>query len=290
VNFSEENLKGCDIIRNFSKRKKIILLVLLALVIVLAVTAFYNSLTVTEYTIYSEKINNTVKIVLLTDLHSCVYGNNQEKLIKKIEKQKPDIIFMSGDIADDVLPDVNVVQLLEGIANKYPCYYVAGNHEFWSGRVDGQKEMFRKHGVTVLEGDCEKVIINGQSLSICGIDDPFAGNEIFNSQLEKVSAFTDPSIYTVLLTHRPERFDDYVKGGFDLVLSGHAHGGQWRIPLLLPNGLFAPNQGLFPKYTNGVHEKNNTKIVISRGLSRESTIIPRIYNPPEAVVINLVPS
>jgi len=95
--------------------------------------------------------------------------------------------------------------------------------------------------------------------------------------------------YSILLSHRPELFDCYTGYDFDLVLSGHAHGGQWRIPLILPDGVFAPNQGWFPKYTSGVYEKNNTTMIVSRGLSQESTRTPRIFNPPELVVINLLP-
>lgn len=258
-------------------------------VIVLLIAAFYTGLATTEYTLYSDKINNTLKIVLLTDLHSCAYGKSQQELLGRIDKQNPDLILMSGDIADDVLPDERVVQLLEGIANTYPCYYVTGNHEFWSGRVNEQKDIFRAYGVTVLEGDCEDVSVNGQHLSICGVDDPEIGKEIFDKQLETVSGLINTKKYSILLSHRPELFGLYASFDYDLVLSGHAHGGQWRIPLILPYGLFAPDQGWFPEYTDGFYEKNDTKMLVSRGLSRESTRIPRIFNPPELVVIHLIP-
>ncbi len=210
-------------------------------------------------------------------------------VFQQINRQKPDLVLMAGDIADDVLPDVGVIELLNGIANQYPCYYVTGNHEFWSGRVDEQKDMFRRHGVNVLEGDGEEVSVNGQHLFICGIDDPDVGEKLFDAQLKHVAGLISEERYSILLSHRPELFERYAGYDFDLVLSGHAHGGQWRIPLILPNGLFAPNQGWFPKYTTGIHEISNTKMLVSRGLSRESTRIPRIFNPPELVVIHLVP-
>lgn len=244
----------------------------------------------TEYTIYSEKISDSVRMVVLTDLHSCVYGDLQSELIEKIEEQNPDVILMSGDIMDDVMPDKNVIELLEGVANKYPCYYVTGNHEFWSGRVNEQKKIFRSYGVTVLEGDGEELTINGQRLLICGIDDPEVGTEVFDEQLSQVSELLSTESYSILLSHRPERFKRYAEKDFDLVISGHAHGGQWRIPLLLPNGLFAPNQGWFPTYTNGIHENCDTKMIVSRGLSRESTKIPRIFNAPELVVVEVSPN
>jgi predicted MPP superfamily phosphohydrolase len=248
-----------------------------------------NGLAITEYTIHSGKIKTKIKIVLLTDLHSCSYGKSQSQLIDTINKQDPDVIMMSGDIADDVLPDDRVRKLLNCIAHKYPCYYVTGNHEFWSNRADEQKEMFRSYGVNVLEGTSDTISLDGQEISICGVDDPDGSIEKFESQLNSVAKIVTDSKYTILLSHRPELFAQYVEHNFDLVLSGHAHGGQWRIPLLLQNGLYAPDQGLFPKHTHGVYEQSNTKMLVSRGLSRESTLIPRFYNRPELVVINLEP-
>ena len=246
-------------------------------------------MTVTKYTIYSDKISNTIKIVVLADLHSCAYGKSQHVLIEKIHEQNPDLILMAGDIMDDGLPDSRTIEVLEGIANKYPCYYVTGNHEFWSNRVNEQKDIFRSYGVTVLEGEGENVSANNQNLLICGIDDPYVGEVTFKNQLKNVSNLINIKQYSILLSHRAELFECYTNCNFDLVLSGHAHGGQWRIPLILPNGLFAPNQGWFPSYTNGIFEKNSTKMLVSRGLSRESSMIPRIFNAPEMVVVNLSP-
>ncbi|MCL2773812.1 MAG: metallophosphoesterase [Oscillospiraceae bacterium] len=255
----------------------------------MSIPAFYNGLTVTEYTIHSNKISDAVKIVLLTDLHSCEYGKSQQTLIEKTDEQNPDLILMSGDIMDDVFPDSSTVELLKVIAYKYPCYYVTGNHECRSGRVKTQKNIFRVYGVTVLEGDCKNVSVNGQHILICGVDDPQSGKEIFDKQLSNVSELINAEQYSILLSHRPELFERYVSCNFDLVLSGHAHGGQWRIPRILPHGLYAPYQGLFPKYTTGIYEKNGTKMLVSRGLSRESPRVPRIFNAPELVVILLSP-
>ncbi len=91
----------------------------------------------------------------------------------------------------------------------------------------------------------------------------------------------------MLLVHRPENYADYRKYAFDLVLCGHAHGGQWRIPGIL-NGLYAPSQGLFPKYAGGYYNEESVPMIVSRGLARESTIVPRFYNPPELVIVDLV--
>jgi len=272
-----------------SKRKRMIFTIFVVSFTTFIIVGLVNGLTITEYTIHSEKIKTKIKIVFLTDLHSCAYGKSQSQLIDAINKQNPDVIMMSGDIADDALPDEKVRELLDDIAHKYPCYYVTGNHEFWSKRVDAQKEMFRSYGVNVLEGTFDTISLNGQEISICGVDDPAGGKDEFSSQLNSAAKIVTDDKYTILLSHRPELFAQYVEHNFDLVLSGHAHGGQWRLPLLLQNGLIAPNQGLFPKYTHGIYEQSNTKMLVSRGLSRESTIIPRFYNPPELVVINLEP-
>lgn len=280
---------GGDHIRNLLKRNKRLLFILLLFTAIL-IAAFYTGLTVTEHTVYHEDIHHDVTIVFLSDLHSCAYGESQQTLIQRIHAQKPDLVLMAGDMADDVLPDIRVAELLAGIANQYPCYYVTGNHEFWSGRVEEQKELFRSHGVTVLEGGGEEISVNGQQLFIGGVDDPDVGWEIFDRQLEAVAGLIPGEGHAILLSHRPELFTRYASYPFDLVLSGHAHGGQWRIPLILPNGLLAPNQGWFPQYTTGLHEYNNTSMLVSRGLARESTRIPRIFNPPELVVIHLAPT
>ena len=275
--------------RHFASRHKKALLILLPLVIALFIAAFYNGLTTTVHTLHSDKITQPVKIVLITDLHSCIYGKSQDTLVGKINAQQPDLILMAGDILDDHMPDDGTIALLEGISNTYRCFYVTGNHEFWSGRVDAQKALLRSYGVTVLEGDCVEVMVSGQSLQLCGVDDPEVGASVFAEQLDATAAAIDGARFSILLSHRPELFEIYSEHDFDLVLSGHAHGGQLRIPLLLPDGLISPNQGWFPAYTNGIHERNDTKMLVSRGMSRESTRLPRIFNAPELVVINLVP-
>ncbi|MGX8705934.1 MAG: metallophosphoesterase, partial [bacterium] len=122
--------------------------------------------------------------------------------------------------------------------------------------------------------------------TLCGVDDPRAWSNdaaIYAARLRELPAAES---YAVLLAHRPEYAELYAECGFDLVLSGHAHGGQWRVPGLL-NGLFAPNQGLFPKYTGGVYQIDDTTMVVSRGLARESTRVPRFYNRPELVIVEL---
>ena len=129
------------------------------------------------------------------------------------------------------------------------------------------------------------------TLRICGVDDPsaFAGESGWLEQFRACQALTGDSRYTVLLSHRPERGEDYQGKGFDLVLAGHAHGGQWRIPGVL-NGLLAPDQGLLPAYAGGLYALEDTTLVVSRGLARESTRVPRLFNPPELVILDVIPA
>ena len=248
----------------------------------------YNALTVTCYTLESGKLAHPLRLVLLSDLHSCWHGEGQKQLLAEIAEQNPDIILMTGDIADDEVPHDGTIALLEGLVGKYACYYVAGNHEFRTGEIETIKEMFRSYGVTVLQGDSRMVEINEQRINICGVDDPVIGKTDFQAQLSSAFQLLDTTVFTILLSHRPELFEQYAKYPCDLVVSGHAHGGQWRFPLI-SQGLYAPNQGLFPKYTAGVHELSEVRMIVSRGLSRESTRIPRIFNRPELVVIDLIP-
>ena len=272
---------------NKTKKKKVVILVVIAVFIVLLVTAFYKGLTVTKYSIETNKVSEPIRVVLLTDLHSCYYGKDQKELLSKIEEQHPDIVLMVGDIADDVTPINGTVDLLKGMADKYLCFYTTGNHEFWSREVESIKNVFREYGVHVLEGESVTVGIKGQSINICGVDDPDVGEPIFQKQLENAFESINKDLYTILMFHRPERFEAVSVNDCDLILSGHAHGGQWRIPFIL-DGLYAPDQGFFPKYTSGIYSMNGVDMLVSRGL-HDAQRVPRIYNPPEIVVIDIVP-
>lgn len=237
----------------------------------------------------SNKITNSFRIALITDLHSCNYGANQKELLDKLYIQEPNIVLLGGDILDDILPHDKAKEFLSAISKKYPTFYVSGNHEFWSGEIDTIKKMIRDYDILVLEGDCIPTEIQGQTINICGIDDPEIGMEMFFQQLDTCLDTANKENFSILLTHRPEEISSYLSYDFDLILAGHAHGGQWRIPGIL-NGLYAPNQGLFPKYAGGLYEFENKSMVVSRGLAKESTRIPRLFNQPEIVMVNISPN
>lgn len=288
-----------------TKRSALFWIVIAALVVLLAM-AFDCRLCVRYYDVPTPEITSPVRIVLITDLHACYYGNNQETLIRAIDAQSPDLVLLGGDIFDDEMADSNTEIFLQGISGRYPCYYVTGNHECWSGKEDFQRKMsiLAQYHVTILSNQCQTIEINGNIINLCGINDPDAymvewdpesnpqeylaaqnGKlDTFRHHLDALQAQTEH--FTILLSHRPELFESYVAEGFDLVLCGHAHGGQWRIPGIL-NGVFAPNQGIFPPYAGGKYENGDTTMIVSRGLARESTLVPRIFNPPELVVITL---
>lgn len=257
----------------------------------LLLIAFDCRLKTVEYTIDSSKIDNEVKIALIADLHSCYYGKEQKSIISRIREYDPDIVLIAGDFFDDKLSDKNAKIIIKKLSNSYKLYYVSGNHEWWSGRMYEMFDFLDSADVTVLRGDCDKININGQGLNICGIDDPEVSNydsqyPDWKQQLSSAAGNISKNSFNILLAHRPENHKLYFDHDFELVLSGHAHGGQWRIPGLL-NGLCAPNQGFFPKFAGGLYEFENKNIIVSRGLSRESTRIPRIFNRPELVFVRV---
>lgn len=279
-----------------TKKKWLIRVGVLLIFIALTVWAFYIGLVVRHYEIHSQKIDNdnTVRVVVVADLHSVYYGENQEVLLDLIKEQKPDIIALPGDIVDDDVSEEGAHSFLRGIQDIAPAYYVSGNHEYWSGECDRIKRMIEGYGVTVLENERAYITVNGIDLCIYGIDDPeiikyTKDREIaaMGSADELLKRFDDmdDSTVNILLAHRPERFTSYQQYGVDLVFCGHAHGGQVRLPLIL-NGLFAPNQGFFPKYAGGLYEENGQTMIVSRGVALNERL-PRVFNPPEIVVVDI---
>ena len=255
-------------------------LILLAVGLLYVVLGWDYDLKTVVYTVENEDITAPVRIACLTDLHSCAYGEGQAELLDAVTAAAPDLVVLVGDIYDDVLPPDNTDTMLSALAENWPCYYVTGNHDVFCG------EKAAAHGVTPLNGDALSLAVNGQELLLCGLSDPrespaFAENlSVLNDQAQNAEAFT------VLLSHRPARIEQYLPGGWDLILSGHAHGGQWRIPGLL-NGLLAPDEGLFPQYAGGLYDMDGTAFIVSRGLAKESTRVPRLFNPPELVLIEI---
>ena len=273
--------------------------VLLAALLLVTVWGLNQAMKVVHYELPAEGVGQPIRIALVDDLHSCAYGEDQRELLEAIQREAPDLILMGGDLFDDQLPNDNTAAFLRGVSGRYPCYYVTGNHEYWSGEAAFAEEMaiLEQYGITRLSGERVTLEIKGTKIDLCGVDDPCAWadngyaiekkDHSFREQVARLAGLPKEGRYTILLTHRPELFDFYSQYDFDLVLAGHAHGGQWRVPGIL-NGLYAPNQGLFPAYAGGEYRQNGTVMIVSRGLGRESTPIPRFYNRPELVMIDLI--
>lgn len=275
-------------------RKQIITrVIVLGVLLLVLLPGLYNKLKVVNYTVESDKIDSPVRIALVTDLHSCAYGENESELIDAIDEQAPDVILLGGDMFDEDMSNDNTIDFLAGISGRYPVYYVTGNHEFWGGvdRFEEDMRILEEYGVTRLSGDLVPLDINGNDITLAGVDD-YDGylvdsDLILEDQFVDLYLSLDADSYNIILSHRPEYIDTYSAHNYDLALCGHSHGGQWRIPGLI-NGIYSPNQGFFPDYSGGLYIVENTTMIVSRGLARESTGVPRLYNRPELVIIDLV--
>ena len=201
---------------------------------------------------------SSIKIVLISDLHSTIYGKDQTILIDMIKDINPDLIVLSGDIFDDVVPMTGTQLLLKGISGIAPIYYVTGNHEYMSNNIQAIREELASYGVIILSDNYTIIEIKNNEIVIAGIEDPYkllyeVPNYNQNDSMERAFRELDEiSLYKILIAHRPEMIEDYKKYSFDLILSGHTHGGQVKIPYIM-DGLYAPNQGFFPKYAGGIY-------------------------------------
>ena len=207
-------------------------------------------------------------------------------LINAVQKQNPDCVLLVGDIFDANHDNKNSCDCVAALANKYPCYYVTGKHDMRMDSVNHLKAELTKLGVHVLSGKSQSVIIDEQQFVIHGVDDYF-NEDAFNEQIQQVATNANQNQYNILLSHRPELINVYKNCNMDIVIAGHAHGGQVRIPIVAPNGLYAPHQGSNPEYTNGLHQFDNWLLLISRGLDKRSTKYPRILNRPELIVLDI---
>ncbi|NLZ71444.1 MAG: metallophosphoesterase [Clostridiaceae bacterium] len=261
--------------------------IMIILLLVFIIKGLNNHLIITKYDFHSDKIKNKIKIAFLSDLHGYEYGVKQKDLLMMIEKMKPDLIAFVGDIVDDKNPQEPSYQLLQAATKIAPCFYVSGNHEGYTFQLNKIKTAIAELGVTVLSGEKKQLEISGDKINILGLDDPFDQEEIFQKQLRQLQTLSNPE-FTLLLSHRPDLIPEYEKLDADLVLSGHAHGGQFRLPHF-KWVFFAPNQGFFPRYTTGFYQLKNKVLLVGRGLCPKTRKIPRFYNPPELIELTILP-
>ena len=253
-----------------------------------------RSIATRNYEIETPKLkeHSVIKIALISDLHSTIYKKDQTMLINMIKDIEPDLIIVSGDLYDSTVPATGAQLLLSGISGIAPVYYVTGNHEYWSGRVDEIREELESYSVIILSDAYVEVDVKNNTIILAGIEDPdkkLAEDSGYNQFYSMEKAFRELDLkvsYKILVAHRPEFVEYYERYSFDLVLSGHTHGGQIRFPPLI-NGLYARGQGLFPKYAGGMYKRKYFVHIVSRGLSLNYPRVPRIFNSPELVVIVL---
>ncbi|MBQ9047221.1 MAG: metallophosphoesterase [Solobacterium sp.] len=257
--------------------------VLLPAALVLA-AGYPKKTNMTRYTVRSAKIKNPVRIVIFSDLHGASFGKNMQDLIHMIRGENPDLVLIPGDLCDEFSKDDNAFALLDGLRG-LPMYYATGNHEEHRGDAFFLGRRLELHGVKVLDHTAEIFSCGDTKLEIGGI--PCRDDEAEYVSADVSSVFTSDH-YRILLSHRPHWIDLYSRVDCDLIISGHAHGGQWCIPGT-DIGLGAPQQGFLPKYISGIHHLGRQDLLISRGLVRDYHYLPRLFNDPEAVSLTLLP-
>ena len=267
------------------RQEYLLWLLLAAAFLVLLFFACSRRLILRSYHMASAKLKFPQRLLILSDLHSGRFGRNQSQLVQLAREVKPDYILFPGDTVDDHCPEGPALQLLEELAKEFPCLLVAGNHEYRTHRLPALRRQLRALGVDVLENQRRDL---PECLSVTGLEDPEGLGEDFARQLSRLGKELDSARFHILLTHRPEHLEECIPYGFDLVLCGHTHGGQWRLPGVI-EGLFATGQGFFPTYVGGSYEKQGCRMIVSRGLSKKHAWLPRVFNRPEAVVVQLVP-
>ena len=280
-----------------AKKKRFIMLAVAAAVLVALVIWIawgHTALELNTYTVSSAKLPQSFdgyRIAHVSDLHNAEMGKDNEKLLTILRDADPDMIAITGDLIDSRSTNVEIaLNFLREAVKIAPCYYVTGNHEARVNEYDELKSGMEAAGVIVLEDARTEISLEGKTITLIGVNDPsyqtdylFGDSEtVMNTKLEELH--TENAGFTILLSHRPELFDTYADHDIDLVLSGHAHGGQFRLPFI--GGLVAPNQGLFPEYDAGIYTDGNTNMLVSRGVG--NSILPfRINNRPEVILIEL---
>ena len=230
------------------------------------------------------------RIAQISDLHNEVFGSGNGELLTLLAGTRPDIIVITGDLIDSRRTDVSAaLEFVRGAVEIAPVYYVAGNHEsrlpeeFWM-----LERCMENLGVSVLRGERTLLTREGAAVALIGVDDPtFQDKNSANWPgivAEELGRLREEGLYSILLIHRPELLETYARAGMNLVFSGHAHGGQVRIPFV--GGVIAPNQGFFPQYDGGLYTMGDTQLVLSRGLG--NSLCPlRVNNRPEIVLAEL---
>lgn len=268
------------------KRKRWIIAGIVLLVLIFSVWYENYRLVVSSYDYKNNKISGDLegyRIVQISDLHNAEFGKNNKNLITKIAELSPDLIVVTGDLVDSEHTDIDVaIDFIEDISGICPIYYVTGNHEHWLSDTDRQDllEDIKNTGAAVLDNERTTINVGNASFELIGLDDKSLGDDT----LENLMNGCSNDDLTIVLAHEPQYINNYSAAEADIVLSGHAHGGQFILPFV--GAVFAPGQGFFPQYTSGAYQMKDTTMYVSRGLG--NSVIPvRLFNDPEVVCIDL---
>lgn len=261
-----------------------IYVILLGIIIILFLIMWKKELVVREYTV---KAAVDMDILIASDLHSMNFGDGQKELLDKIATLDFDAILMPGDIFDDKVDDRKGYEFIDGLKG-YESYYILGNNEIISGKAELHMEELTSRGINVLDDGKAIIKKDGKAVEILGFRDrhPWRMKDYAAHVKRKLDEDDSERDYRIVLSHKPLTKEQFMDLDADLVIAGHAHGGQWRLPPI-NNGVFAPNQGLFPKYAGGLYEECGKYEVVSRGLARGLKLVPRLNNPPELVLLHL---
>lgn len=283
--------------RNTKKQKYIKLAITLSIVIVIILFCNFQNkhLETTHYTYAAEQLGADLegyRIVQISDLHNAKFGKNNQKLVGRIRECEPDMIVLTGDLVDSNHTNVDrAVQFVDEIVKICPVYYVTGNHEYWleKSEYDELMDGLIGAGVVILDDQVVEISRGDAKFRLVGLDDKSLADgtlgTLLNNTHNVVHEDSDEREFTVVLAHEPQYLARYASSGVDLVLSGHAHGGQFRLPFV--GGIVAPDQGFLPEYTAGEYYMNGTEMIVSRGLG--NSVIPvRLFNYPEIVCVELV--
>lgn len=278
-------------------RKTIAIVALVCLLLLLVAWIIWSNfaLELNRYEITSDRLPEAFdgfRIAQVSDLHNAQMGQGNSRLLEMLRSAQPDMIAITGDLIDSRNTNIQVaLDFIYEAVKIAPCYYVTGNHEARIAQYPQMREAMVAAGVIVLENEKVRFEKDGQQITIMGINDPIfipgytteLAEMLVAGQLETLH---DPQEdgFTVLLSHRPRLFDVYVASDLDLVLTGHLHGGQFRLPFV--GGVYAPSQGWFPKYDAGLFTEGNTNMIVHRGIGN-SAFPFRINNPPEVILIEL---
>ena len=265
--------------------KKILILILIIIILIPFCLYQNKHLVITTYTYESEKLGADLdgyRIVQISDLHNAEFGKENKKLLETIRSCSPDIIIITGDLVDSNHTNVErAVAFVKEAVKIAPVYYVTGNHEYWLDPSENEQMMqgILAAGAYDLDDEAVRIEKGDSSFLLVGLDDQHLSDETLKNLLQE-----QKNELSIVLAHEPQYLQNYANAEADLVLTGHAHGGQIRLPFV--GGIVAPDQGFLPEYTSGQYNSADTEMIVSRGLG--TSIIPvRLFNYPEVVCVEL---